>query len=199
MEGIGAFFLVLAIGLTGNMLAIGLLLGALIYSGAHVSGAHFNPAVSFAFFLRRNMSFTNFVGYVVSQILGVFAATGILIILAGTIFFIEPPASTDIIQQAIVEILLAFILVSVYMNFQLLESLKGNKIYGIVIGLTFTATLILGQDISGSFLNPAVSIGASLTDFITINGSSYTHIPLFTLAPLVGSALAVLVFKYFND
>lgn len=199
MEGMGAFFLVLAIGLTGNILAIGLLLAALIYSGVHISGAHFNPAVSFAFFIRRSMSFSNFIGYVMSQILGVFAASGVLIILSGAVFFVEPPASTDIIQQATVELLLTFVFVSVYLNFQLLENLKGNKIYGLVIGLTFTAAVILGQDISGSYVNPAISIGASLTDLITINGASYSHIPLFTISPLAGSALAALVFKYFND
>lgn len=74
IEVIGTMALVLAFGLTTEPLALGIALSALIYMGMYSSGAHFNPAVSFAYFLRRSITFRMFLGYSASQLLGAFAA-----------------------------------------------------------------------------------------------------------------------------
>lgn len=68
LEAVGTMMLVLAFGLTSEPLALGLVLAALIYGGMFVSGAHFNPAVSFAYFIRRDINFELFIGYSISQI-----------------------------------------------------------------------------------------------------------------------------------
>ena len=77
---------------------------------------------------------------------------------------------------------------------------KGIKrIHALGVGLTFTAALLISNPMSGGYLNPAVSIGTSFIDFLAINNKSFSHIPLFTLAPLTGSILAVLLDWYVKD
>lgn len=199
MEAIGAFFLTLAMGLTGDAFGTGLMLAALVYAGMHVSGAHYNPAVSFAYFIRRKISFNTFTGYLTSQCLGAFASAGVLLFLSGEVFYVEPPASTDIYQQGIVELLLSFVLVLTYLSVSSSKVLASNKAYGLAIGLVLTGMMLLGETISGSVFNPAISIGVSGLDFLAIQGGSFQYIPLYTLAPLAGASLAALAHQYLND
>lgn len=199
MEAVGTFFLVLSVGLTGNAFAIGLLLAALVFGGAHISGAHFNPAISFAFFLKKEINFNTFIGYVISQILGVFAASGVYLMLSSLVFYVEPPASTTIYQQTTVELLATFVLVFVYLNAFPSKHLKQNRSAGLIIGVTLTSLILMSEDISGGVFNPAISVGASLLDLISINGASYKYIPIYTLAPVTGSVLATYLYKYLND
>ena len=69
-EFIGTLFLVLIIGLTQNPLAIGFGLTVLVYMGAHISGAHYNPAVSLAMFIKKEISGVDFFRYIIAQIFG---------------------------------------------------------------------------------------------------------------------------------
>ena len=199
MEAIGTFFLTLAMGLTGDAFGTGLMLAALVYAGMHVSGAHYNPAVSFAYFIRRKISFNTFTGYLTSQTLGAFASAGVLLFLSGEVFYVEPPAATDIYQQGIVELLLSFVLVLTYLSVSSSKVLASNKAYGLAIGLVLTGMILLGETISGSVFNPAISIGVSGLDFLAIQGGSFQYIPLYTLAPLAGASLAALAHQYLND
>lgn len=199
MEAIGAFFLVFAFGLTGNPLALGLVLAAFIYGGLHVSGAHFNAAVSFAYLITRKINFNTFIGYVVSQILGAFAAAGLVLYLAGEPFFVEPPYSTDLYQQGIVEMVMTFVLVFAYLNLASQTMRKSQRLNGLAIGLTYAGTIYVGEVISGGIYNPTISFGTSAVDFLAGQGESYLHIPLYTLAPLAGAGLAALAYNYFND
>ncbi len=193
LEAVGTLMLVLAYGLTSEPLALGLVLAALIYGGMNVSGAHFNPAVSFAYFIKRDLSFKLFIGYSISQILGAFAASGILLMLTNTVFFAEPSTASIFSQQISFEIFLSFLLVFSYLNLLSSKSEDRNKLYGLAIGLTLTACVFIGRDVSGSFLNPALSIGSSIVDFLAIRGNSFTHIPLYTVGPIAGASLAALL------
>lgn len=199
MEAIGAFFLTLAMGLTGDAFGIGLMLAALVYAGMHVSGAHYNPAVSFAYFIRRKISFNTFSGYLTSQILGAFASAGVILFLSKNVFYVEPPASTDIYQQGIVELLLTFVLVLTYLNVTTSKVLASNKGYGLAIGFVLSGLILLGEGISGSVFNPGISIGVAAVDFLATQGGSFKYIPLYTLAPIAGASLAALVHQYLND
>lgn len=199
MEAVGTFFLTLAMGLAGDAFGTGLMLAALVYAGMHISGAHYNPAVSFAYFIRRKISFNTFTGYLTSQSLGAFASAGILLFLSGEVFYVEPPASTDIYQQGTVELLLSFVLVLTYLSVTSSKVLASNKAYGLAIGLVLTGLIILGETISGSVFNPAISIGVSGLDFLAIQGGSFQYIPLYTLAPIAGASLAALAHQYLND
>lgn len=199
MEAIGTFFLAIAMGLTGNALAIGLMLAAMIYTGMHISGAHFNPAVSFAYFIRRKITLNTFLGYLISQSLGAFAAAGVILFLANDVFYLEPPVSTDIYEQGITELLLTMALVLTYLNVASTKVLASGKSYGLVIGLVLSGMIYLGFNISGAVFNPAISIGTSAVDFLAIQGASFQYIPLYTIAPIAGGTLATLLYQYLND
>tara|TARA_R110000868_G_scaffold235273_8_gene489128 strand:+ start:33454 stop:34053 length:600 start_codon:yes stop_codon:yes gene_type:complete len=199
MEAIGTFFLTIAIGLTGNALGIGLMLAAMIYTGMHISGAHYNPAVSFAYFVKRKITLNTFISYFLSQCLGAFAAAGVILFLANDVFYIEPPVATDIYQQGIVELLLTMVLVLAYLNIASNKVLASGKSYGLAIGLVLSGIIYLGDNVSGAIFNPAISIGVSIVDFLAIQGSSFEYIPLYTLAPFAGATLAALFYQYLND
>ncbi len=199
MEAIGTFFLTIAIGLTGNALAIGLMLAAMIYTGMHISGAHYNPAVSFAYFIQRKIPFNTFSGYVISQSLGAFAAAGMILFLANDVFYLEPPVASDIYQQGLGELLLTMVLVFVYLNVASNKVLASGKSYGLAIGLVLSAIIYMGESVSSAVFNPAISIGVSAVDFLAVQGASYEFIPLYTLAPLAGAALASYIYLYLND
>lgn len=197
-EAVGTFFLVLAMGITNNAMAIGLLASAMVYGGMHISGAHFNPAVSFAYLIRKSISLSTFFAYSISQILGAFAAGGVILFLSGEVYYVQPPESTDLYQQGLVELLLSFVLVFTYLNVGTKKILSSNKTYGLAIGLTLTGLILIGDTISGSVFNPAASIGVSGIDFLAVKGASFQYIPLYTLAPIAGGALAALLHQYLN-
>lgn len=197
MEFIGTFFLVLGIGLSNDPLTIGLFLAGLIYIGADISGAHYNPAVSLSFLLQRKLSVNDFFGYVASQTLAAFGGAAMVFYLLGTPFFIEPPASANEIQIILVEILFTFVLAFVILVICFAKSLKGTHIHGLAIGLTLTALIASGGPISGAVFNPAVFMGFSLVDAFQ-EGVSYQLIPLYAISTLLGGALASMVYTYFK-
>ena len=79
MEGIGTFFVVLAFGISGEPLSIGLMYAAMIYIGAHISGAHYNPGITFAFFILKKIKLKKALSYMLSQIVGAFLASIVLL------------------------------------------------------------------------------------------------------------------------
>ncbi len=196
-EFIGTFFLVLGIGLTGNELHIGLLLAALIYIGARHSGAHFNPAVSLAFFMANNLSIKELGGYITAQVVGAFTASALIFQITDYAFYTSPPDITTIDQHVMIEVLMTFILASVYLSIMLSKSFRRNHVSGLVIGLTYTALIGIGQPISGAVYNPAISIGSAAFDLID-GGQSYRDIPLYFIAPALGGVLAA-IFHNFMD
>ncbi|MEX0721552.1 MAG: aquaporin [Balneolaceae bacterium] len=197
MEVAGTFFFVLVFGFTGNAIAIGLVLSALVYIGRHVSGAHFNPAVSLGFFLQKKLTATEFTGYVLSQLGGAIFASVIVFFFSTLIFYVEPPSDTNLYQQAGAEILFTFLFVLLMLTFLLSPALKSNKMYGFAIGLTFGGIILAGAPISGGIFNPATSIGSALFDLAN-GGNSILHTLLYTLAPLTGGALAAVAYSYLN-
>lgn len=164
----------------------------------NVSGAHYNPAISLAFFLKKKLRGTDLVGYLISQITGGFLAAITLFLLSGSVFYVEPPSSTDLYQQVFSEVLFALIFVLVMLIFSLTKGLRKSNLIGLAVGLTFGGMLIISTPISGGILNPAISIGYSGLDLI-MGGNSYLHVLLYTLAPLTGGALAAFIFTYFHQ
>jgi glycerol uptake facilitator-like aquaporin len=196
MEAIGASFLVLAYGLTNNAFAIGFVLSALIFGGMHVSGAHFNPAISFAYWMKGDISFSTFAGYSLSHLLGAFAASGVLLMLTNSVFYVEPPTTTYFTQQASIEAIFTFLLAFAYIGLIPAEAIKASRINAIGIGITLSAAIIIGENISGAVYNPAISIGAAVVDFLAIHGASFSYILLYTSGPLLGAAVAGLLSRY---
>ena len=165
IEFIGTFFLVLIIGLTSNPIAIGLGLAVLVYMGAHISGAHYNPAVSLAMLINKKLSPKELGFYIFYQLLGAVFATYTLYFLGNEDFSVVSNTS-DISQFIVAEILFTFLLVFVILNVALNKNIEGNQYFGLAIGLTVAAGAFSVGDISGAVFNPAISFGASVYSFI---------------------------------
>ena len=198
-EIIGTFFLVLIIGLTGNPIAIGLGLAVLVYMGAHISGAHYNPAVTLAMYINDQIDIKESGKYVASQLIGSVIAVFILTELGQDSFSVVSK-TTEIQSFFVAEILFTFLLVFVILNVALNKDLKGNQFYGLAIGLTVTAGAFSVGDISGAVFNPAVSFGPSLMSFIDPqvigdNVSSSDFFVYFLITGITGSVLASYLYK----
>ena len=196
VEFFGTYFLVLIIGLSsGNPIAVGFGLMVLVYTGAHISGAHYNPAVTLALFLQKEISVLDSFKYVISQVVGSTLAA-LSIYLMNTNMQVQPVLGDSVYPIFFSEIIFTFLLVFVILNVATHPTLKGNSFYGLAIGLTVMAGIFSVGPISGAVFNPAVSVGPSIIDFITNEGVSHYFTWYYVVFPLIGSILAVLGFKF---
>lgn len=213
-EFIGTFVLVLfgcgsaataggELGYLGIALAFGLSIVAMAYVIGPISGCHINPAVSLAMFMSRKLKGTDFIGYVISQILGAIAASALLyaiIVSAGMPttglgqngFGPGYGIGITALMAVIVEVVLTFVFIYTILGVTSNES-NGN-ITGLVIGLTLAFVHILGIALTGTSVNPARSLGPALL----LGGQALSQLWVFLIAPLVGSALAVAVYQGLN-
>jgi aquaporin Z len=199
-EFIGTFFLVLTIGLTVVAespfapLAIGTALMVMVYMGGHVSGAHYNPAVSFAVFLRGKMaSAGELAAYMLSQILGAIAASLMVYVLVGRTFAPAPATGASNAVALLVEGLFTFALALVVLNSAASAKTHGNSFYGLAIGFTIVMAAFAGGSLSGGAFNPAVGIGPIVVH-TALGGGSLGHLWLYLVGPLAGAAAAAYVF-----
>jgi len=199
-ECIGTFFLVLTIGLTvvGQValapLAIGLALMIMVYMGGHISGGHYNPAVTLALTLRGKLPGSEAAPYMVAQLLGAVLASLTVYLILGQTFAPMPAPTATIVAALLVEILYTFALALVVLNVACHSATKGNSFYGLAIGLTIAVGVFAGGGISGGAFNPAVGLGPTLVHAL-MGGGSFASVWLYLVGPFTGGALAALVFK----
>ena len=198
IEFLGTFFLVLIIGLSQNPIPIGLGLAVLVYMGAHISGAHYNPVVSLAMLINDQIELKEFSFYLASQLLGSVVATYFIMLLGNDFEVISN--TNDISSFFLAEILFTFLLVFVILNVALNKNLEGNQFYGLAIGLTVTAGAFTVGNISGAVFNPAVSFGPSLFSFIDpqlvgTNISSSDFFIYYLISGIIGSVIASYLYK----
>lgn len=195
VEGIGTFFLVLTVGLAvlggaGNLapIAIGAALMVMVYAGGHISGAHYNPAVTLAVRMRGRASVRELGGYVAAQLAAaVLAAIVVRALLPGDVDVAT--TDPDALDVLIAEFLFTFALVYVVLNVATANGTKGNSDYGLAIGFTVTAGAYAVGPISGAVFNPAVAVGLTLLGLIDI-----VHMLLIIPIQLAAGAAAALVF-----
>jgi aquaporin Z len=198
-EFIGTFFLVGTVGfcVVGNAplaaLAIGSSLMIMVYMGGHISGGHYNGAVSLSAFMRGKIDATRFVGYLISQLLGAIAAALIVYICMGKTFALAPAPTATPVQALIVEIIYAFALCIVVLNTAYSDDTKGNSYYGLAIGFTITVAAVAGGPISGGAFNPDVGTGPIIVNAI-LGGGSWANLWLYLVGPFAGGALAAWVY-----
>ena len=198
-EFIGTFFLVLAIGLTGNPIAIGTMLMVMVYMGGHISGAHYNPAVSIAMIIRGLLSVKEAINYILSQLAGAILAALLVNWLGGAVMEIAPSNSASVLQILVVEAIFTFALVLVILNVATNPKTEGNSYYGLAIGFTVMAAAFVGGGISGGVYNPAVGIGPILVDAIMGDGDTLGNLWYYLVGPIVGAVLATYVYKLTTD
>jgi len=194
-ELIGTFFLVLIIGLSKNPLAIGFGLTILVYMGAHISGAHYNPAVSLAMLLRKEINISDFIKYILSQVLGASLAAYVVSIMSSNMI-VQPDLQEPVAIILLAELMFTYLLVFVILNVATHPNLKGNSFYGFAIGLTVMTGAYCVGPLTGGVFNPAVSIGPSLIDLVTGNGISQHFLWYYLTAPVAGSIIAVIHFNF---
>ena len=197
-EFIGTFFLVLAIGLTGNPIAIGTMLMVMVYMGGHISGAHYNPAVSIAMIIRGLLSVKEAIKYILSQIGGALLAAYLVSFLTGDIMKVAA-GEYSVSQILVVEAIFTFALVLVILNVATNPKTEGNSYYGLAIGFTIMAAAYAGGGISGGVYNPAVGTGPILIDAIMGDGGTLGNLWYYLVGPIAGGVLATYVYKLTTD
>ena len=202
VEFIGTFFLVFTIGATAAWggetciapIAIGFILMVMVYAGGHISGGHYNPAVSFAAAIRGALEWKQWIPYAIFQILGGICAALTINLLSGGL---DAPAKSSFSLATILlaEFLFTFALCYVVLNTATSKRTEGNSYYGLAIGSTVTAgAFAVGNVCMGAF-NPAVAISVSVMGAVCC-----PCIAVITIAAnLLGGACAGLVFKLTNN
>ena len=170
-------------------LAIGSALMVMVYMGGHVSGAHYNPAVSLGLFLRRKIDATTLAAYWVAQLVGGGLAFVAGYLMSGRTPGIHPGAGVFTASALAVEVLFTAALVLVVLNVAATRATQGNSFYGLAIGFTIVVAAFVGGPISGGAFNPAVGFGATLGSALFANGS-WADLWLYLVGPLAGAAIA---------
>lgn len=192
-EFVGVFFLVLVIALTGNPVAIGFGLMVLVYMGGHISGAHYNPAISFGAWLSKAISTKTMLLYWFVQMIGAVVATVLAAWLISWTFTPSIGEGTTIMQAVTIEALFTFLLVLVVLNVAVSKKTKWNSFYGLAIWLTVLMAAFAGGPLSWWAFNPAVWVGpllVGLSKWLFV-----THWWVYIVGPMVWWALAAWLYS----
>jgi len=197
-EFIGTFFLVLAVGMAATMgimapVAIGATLMVMIFAGGHISGGHYNPAVTLAVLIRGRIAIGGALSYIGSQLAGALVASFISGWLLGNPENTPMNLDETTMQALFAEFLGTFALAYVVLNVATAKANAGNSFYGLAIGLTVTAMAYTLGGFSGGAFNPAVAVGQSLSHALACS-----NIWIYLVGCFGGAALAALVFNMNN-
>jgi aquaporin Z len=199
-EFIGTFFLVLTIGCTvigaGSgviaPLAIGAALMVMVFAGGHISGGHYNPAVTLGILIRGKVQAVDVIPYWIAQLAGAAVAALLVnkVLRAGVAV---TPIALHVGPALLAEFLFTFALVYVVLNAATAEGTSGNSFYGLAIGMTVMTGAFAVGDISGGAFNPAVAFGICILGI-----SDWGNIWIYLLANFAGGALAAVIFQMIN-
>lgn len=189
-------------------LAFGLAIVAMAYSIGNVSGCHVNPAVSLAVFMNKGIDGIDLVGYIIAQILGALAGSGLLCLIFSLGKVTDKTGALGSNGTAgvsgssaaafITEFVLTFIFVIAILGVTSKKASHGS-FGGLVIGLTLTFVHILGIGLTGTSVNPARSIGPAIVCAIQGNTAPVSSLWIFIVAPLAGAAIASIVYKFIES
>jgi aquaporin Z len=192
-EFIGTFFLVLIIALTGEPIAIGAALMVMVYAGGHISGAHYNPAVTLAILLRGKINTSEAVIYMLMQIAAAIVAAFVATWLMDNPGIVSKDLAGKTIEALVAELLGTFALAYVVLNVATAKGTAGNSFYGLAIGFTVFAMATGFGNLSGGAFNPAVAIGMSI-----FKAFDWANIWIYLGGCFGGGILAAIVFKMNN-
>ena len=153
-------------------IAFGLVIVAMAYSIGNISGCHINPAVSLGVFINGGMKAADFVLYVIAQCAGVY--------------------NDSIAKSLVIECILTFVFVLAVLGAT--SKTENAAVAGLVIGGSLTLVHLLGIYFTGTSVNPARSLGPALL----AGGDALSNVWVFIVAPLIGGALAALVWIFFK-
>jgi aquaporin Z len=196
VEFLGTFVLVFTVGMSTSKsgagilapLAIGSALMVMVFAGAHISGAHYNPAVSISMLVRGKAAPRQTLAYIPTQLVAG-ALAGLLVrALAGTA---APAALANSWKIFVLEFLFTAALAYVVLNVATAKATEGNSFYGLAIGFTLATGVFAAGKLSGGAFNPAVALGGTVTGSLR-----WSHYWIYVVASCLGGLAAALVFRY---
>lgn len=194
VEFIGTFFLVLVIGLSANPIAIGAALMVMIYMGGHISGAHYNPAVTISAYFTGNITLNYVIPFILSQVLGSIAAAFVIFFIAAIDFVPSVGVDVPFGSAFIAEFLFTAALCMVVLAVACSTKIKGNQMYGIAIGSTVMMGAFSVGELSGGVFNPAVAAGPAVYQLIMHSNPDALYASwLYWVAPILGGIFAALI------
>jgi aquaporin Z len=199
-EFLGTLFFVLSIALVVTQenpaapLIIGSALMVVVYMGGSVSGAHYNPAVSLALFLRGKLPRADLLPYMGAQLLGALVGAYLSYMFLDRTVAPAPAPTATAATAVLVELLYTCLLGLVVLNCATREATRGNSYFGLAIGFTILVAAYAGGSISGGAFNPAVGTGLSLINAMLGDGS-LKDLWIYLVGPFAGGALAAVLFK----
>ncbi len=198
VEFIGMFLFVFTVGMATESanksgavlapLAIGSVLMVIVFAGGHVSGGHYNPAVSTAVFIRGKIKANEYVAYMVTQFIAA-ALAGLLVNAVGGKETAGATATTG--KMLVVEFLFTFALAYIVLNVATAKGTEGNSFYGLAIGFLVVVGAISVGWISGAAFNPAIALGATV-----LGAFEWSNIWIYLLADFLGGAAGAGAFLY---
>ena len=198
VEFIGTFFLVFTVGMVvidpgaGDLgaLAIGSVLAVMVYAGAHISGAHYNPAVTLGLLVRGAVKINDAVAYWVVQLVAAVVAALVVTAMKPAMPVEVLNGDLDIVPALLAEFLFTFALVFVVLSVATAAGSKGNQYFGFAIGFTVLVGAYAVGGISGGAFNPAVMLGGMIMSIF-----DWSYIWLYLVATLGGAVVAAGLFR----
>lgn len=199
---LAAAFPAVGIGLLGVSFAFGLTVLTMAYAVGHVSGGHFNPAVTIGLFTARRIPASDILPYIIAQVVGAVAAAGVLVViasgkagfnvaasgLAANGFGEHSPGGYSMLAGLVCEVVLTFFFLLIILGSTDSRAPKGFA--PIAIGLALTLIHLISIPVTNTSVNPARSLGPA----VFVGGWALQQVWLFWVAPLVGAILAGLVY-----
>ncbi len=177
----------------GIALTFGLVVIALIYTFGHISGAHFNPAVTIGFLVSRDISVKEAIQYIIVQIIAAIAASSTLLAMFGNVANLGANMPRYSWQQSFVlEFILTFLLMMVIFG----SAVHGKAVKsfaGIAIGSTIGLELMFAGPISGASMNPARDIGPALMS------GQLEYLWIYIVATTLGAIVAAIIYKLLHE
>jgi aquaporin Z len=195
VEFIGTFFLVSG-AIFGGAVAASIALMVMIYAGGHISGAHYNPAVTVAMYIRRKVITSELAGYFIAQFLGGAVAAFLIyyVFERQGVNFVCDGFPSGLLKTALAEIIGTFALAYVILNVATAKGTAGNSYFGLAIGGTVLAMALAFGRFSGGVFNPAVGLGLCIQ-----KSMCWQNLWMFFVAPIAGGILAALVFRLVSE
>jgi aquaporin Z len=162
----------------------------MVYAGGHVSGAHYNPAVTLAVWLRGRCAASDVPGYMAAQVGGALVAALAVGVLKGDAMHQVAPGTLSVVPALLAEALFTFALAWVVLNAATAKGTSGNSFYGLAIGFTVMSGAFAVGPVSGGVFNPAVAAGVTAMGL-----SSAANIWIYLVADFAGGALAAATFN----
>jgi len=196
MELVGTFFLTVAVTLTGNPIAVGLMLVGLMYIGAHVSGGHYNPAVSVAAYVREKIDLSEMFWYMFVQVIGALLGLWLFALITNDVYQPDTAPGISVWVAVLIEGFLTIVYCLVWLTVLTTDRFKSTMVYGFATGLTLLAIVTIG-----GLFNPAIAFATMIVAMGKMAGmfASGNNLFIYVISPLIGGVLASWFVRYLNE